>query len=116
MIVAVRFALLLFLMFLGGPIAILAETYDLLRFDGRTHGQLTNFEIIHGSKGTSEIRATYAFLIIGNKFESKTALPRFRRQLWHVHWRLFAFREIRTSVRTALLSAKSRRSRVGPKK
>jgi hypothetical protein len=77
MIVLVPFALLLFLMFLGGPIAILAESYDLLRFDGRTNGQLTNLDIIRGSKGTSGIRVTYAFNANGNKFESNQLYPGF---------------------------------------
>lgn len=77
LVVFALFALLFGIMFLGGPIAILAESYDLFRFDGRANGQLTHLDIVQGSKGTSGIRVTYTFFANADRIESKQLYPGF---------------------------------------
>lgn len=77
LIVFAMFALLFGLMFLGGPIAILSESYDLLRFNAQADGQLTHLDVMRGSKGTSGIRVTYAFNANGNKIDSNQLYPGF---------------------------------------
>ncbi|MEZ6093250.1 MAG: DUF3592 domain-containing protein [Pirellulaceae bacterium] len=75
--VFILFVLLLFFMFCVGPIAIVAETYDLLRFDKQAMGVLTDMETRLGNKGTSGIRITYHFDANGNRFVSNQLYPGF---------------------------------------
>lgn len=77
LVLFVPFAFLILLMFLGGPIAILAETYDLICFDGRTTGKLTSLEIVYGSKGTSATVVSYVYNSNGKDLISNRLYPGF---------------------------------------
>ncbi|MFO0940314.1 MAG: DUF3592 domain-containing protein [Pirellulales bacterium] len=77
LIVFSLFALLIGLMFLAGPVAILAETYDLLTFDSEASGQVTQLDIVHGSKGTSGISVEYSFVADAKVVLSKQLYPGF---------------------------------------
>jgi hypothetical protein len=76
-IVSVLFLAILFFMFLLGPIAIVAETYDLIRFDGKTDATLTSLEIVRGSKQATGVRVMYNFVVDENQIESNQLYPGF---------------------------------------
>ena len=76
-LVGIAFACLAFLFCLVAPIAILAETFDLIVMDAQTTGVVKNVEIVSGGKGTSAARITYEFVHNGVQYESKRTFPGF---------------------------------------
>lgn len=72
LVVAVAFGF-----FLGAPISLAVETFDIVKMRGNAPGVVTNVEIVHGGKGTSGARITYEFRVNGVRYESQRVFPGF---------------------------------------
>ncbi len=75
LLIAVGCLMLLF--YVGAPLAVVAETYDLLVMDARADGLVTEVQVQHGRKGTSAVRVTYEFAADGLPMESQNLYPGF---------------------------------------
>lgn len=76
-VIAIPFAGLLAMMFLGPPLAAIWETVDILRMHETAPGQITAVTYETGGKGTSRARIEYAYSIGGQQLVSDRYLPGF---------------------------------------
>ena len=68
---------LLVIFYFGAPIAVIAETTDLLMMDSQTVGVVTDVDIRHGNRGVSATDVTYQFSVGGRLIESHRMYPGF---------------------------------------